>query len=107
MPQYLIAYLGGEQPSSPDEGRRHFARYQEWLQSLGDAAVSPANPFRHTHRVHPDGSTSPGSESAMSGYTVIEANSIEAAIAIAQRCPFLEVGGTLEVSEVGEMPDAK
>ncbi len=107
MPKYLIAYLGGEQPASPDEGRRHFARYQEWLQSLGDAAVSPANPFRETHRVHPDGSTSAGSAAAMSGYTLIEAESIDAALAIARRCPFLEVGGTLEVSEIGEMPGGK
>lgn len=107
MPQYLIAYLGGDPPANPDEGRRHFARYREWLQSLGDAAVSPANPFRETHRVHPDGSTSAGSAIAMSGYTLIEADSIDAALAIARRCPFLEIGGTLEVSEIGGLPDAK
>jgi len=45
MAQYIISYLGGDQPSSPEEGQRHFAKYKEWLSSLGDAAVSPANPF--------------------------------------------------------------
>lgn len=106
MPRYLIAYLGGEQPSSPEEGQRHFARYMEWLQSLGDAAVSPANPFRVTHTVHADGSVTDGGATAMSGYTLIEADSIEAALAIARACPFLEIGGSLEVSELGEMPTA-
>lgn len=38
MPQYFITYLGGNQPSSPEEGKQHFAKYQEWLSSLDDAA---------------------------------------------------------------------
>jgi hypothetical protein len=45
MPQYFITYLGGDKPSSPEEGKQHFAKYKEWLSSLGDSAVSPANPF--------------------------------------------------------------
>ena len=44
MPQYVIVYLGGDQPSSPEEGEKHFAEYQEWLSSLGESAVSPMNP---------------------------------------------------------------
>lgn len=107
MPKFMIAYLGGEAPASPEEGQRHFARYMEWLQSLGDAAVSPANPFRATHTVHPDGRVTEGGTTAMSGYTLIEAESSDAALAIAGACPFLEIGGSLEVSEIGEMPDTQ
>ena len=107
MPRYLIAYLGGEQPASPEEGQRHFARYLEWLQSLGDAALSPANPFRATQTIHADGRVTGGGMTSMSGYTLIEADSMEAALAIARACPFLEIGGSLEVSELGEMPAAK
>lgn len=107
MSKFMIAYLGGEPPASPEEGQRHFARYMEWLHSLGDAAVSPANPFRTTRTVHADGSVTDGGETAMSGYTLIEAESIDAALAIARTCPFLEIGGSLEVSELGEMPAAK
>ncbi len=107
MPRYLIAYLGGEQPSSPEEGQRHFSRYLEWLQSLGDAALSPANPFRATHTIHADGRITDGAVTTMSGYTLIEADSMDAALTIAGACPFLELGGNLEVSELGEMPAGK
>lgn len=107
MPTYLIAYLGGEQPSSAEEGQRHFARYMEWLQSLGDAAVSPANPFRLTHTVNADGSVHAGSTTTMSGYTLIEAESIDTALGLAKTCPFLEIGGSLEVSELADMPGSK
>lgn len=40
----------------------------------------------------------------MAIYTLIEAESMEAALAIAKACPVLDIGGSLEVSELGEMP---
>jgi hypothetical protein len=107
MSEYLITYLGGEQPSSPEEGRQHFSKYMEWLSSLGDAAVSPANPLKNTHTVGPDGSVTAGGKTTMSGFTIIRAESMEAALSIAGRCPFLDVGGSLEVSELGQMPAGK
>ena len=103
MPQYIFIYLGGEQPSDPEEGQKHFSKYQQWLVSLGDAVVSPAIPFKDTHTVHPDSTTEPGTVSAMSGMSIIQADSMDAALKIAQSCPFLEINGTLEVSEMIEM----
>ncbi len=107
MPQYVIVYLGGDQPSSPEEGKQHLAKYREWLSSLGDSAVSPANPFKNTSTVNSDGTVTTGSTTSMSGYTIIEADSMEAALSIAKACPFLDIGGSLEVSELIQMPSEK
>jgi hypothetical protein len=107
MSRYLMVYLGGEQPSSPEAGQQHFARYMDWLAALGDAAVSPANPLKDTCTVNPDGSVTGGGATTMSGYTVVEADSMEAAVSMAKACPFLEIGGSLEVSELLEMPGQK
>lgn len=104
MSRFIIAYLGGNHPSSPEEGQQHFARYKEWLSSLGEAAVSPANPFKDTATVNPDGTVKRGSTTSMSGYTIIEADSLDSALSIAKACPFLEINGTLEVSELMQMP---
>ncbi|MCM8857891.1 MAG: hypothetical protein LC541_20205 [Candidatus Thiodiazotropha sp.] len=104
MPQYFITYLGGNQPSSPEEGKQHFAKYQEWLSSLGDAAVSPANPLKNTNTVSADGTVTSGGKTSMSGFTIIEADSMEVALLIAKDCPFLDIGGSLEVSELMQMP---
>ena len=103
MPQYILTYLGGNPPSTPEEGQQHFVKYQEWLSALGDAAVSPANPFKNTHTINPDGTVSPESTTAMSGYTIIATDSMEAALEIAKSCPFLAIGGSLEVSELMQM----
>ena len=104
MPQYVIVYLGGDQPSSPEEGEQHFTKYREWLSSLGDSAVSPANPFKNTSTVNSDGIVTTGSTTSMSGFTIIEVDSMETALEIAKACPFLDIGGSLEVSELIQMP---
>jgi len=103
MPQYIFVYIGGEQPSDPEVGQKHFIKYQEWLSSLGDAVISPAIPFKDTHTVHPNRTTEPGTTSAMSGLSIIKMPSMDAALKVAQTCPFLEINGTLEVSEMIEM----
>jgi hypothetical protein len=105
MPKYIFVYLGGEYPSSPEEGQKHFAQYQKWLTSLGKAVISPAVPFKDTHTVQTNGTASPGSTTAMSGLSILELGSMEEALKAAQSCPFLEIKGTLEVSEMIEMTD--
>ena len=107
MPQYMITYLGGDQPSSPEEGKQHFAKYMEWIASLGDAAVSPANPLKATQTVNPDGTVTDGGMTGMSGFTLVEMASMEDALVIAKRCPFLDIGGSLDVSELMQMPGQK
>ena len=103
MPRYVLAYFGGDQPSSPEQGRAHFEKYQAWLAGLGDAVVSPMNPFRTSNTIKADGSVSEGSATAMSGYTVLQANAMQDALAMVRDCPFLELNGTLELSELHEM----
>jgi len=104
MAQYVFVYLGGNQPSSPEEANKHFTKYMEWLTSLGDSVVSPTIPLKDTHTVSSDGIIREGGSSAMSGFSIIKAESMEAALSVAQACPFLEIGGSLEVSELMVAP---
>lgn len=104
MTKYIITYLGGDKQSSPEEGKQHMAKYMEWLSSLGKSAVSPMNPFKNTSTVNSDRSVTAGSKTFMSGYTIVEADSMEKALEVAKSCPFLDIGGSLEVSELMQMP---
>ena len=104
MKQYALVYLGGEQPGNPDEANKHFDKYIQWLSSLGDAVVAPMIPFKDTTTVTTSGEIKPGGASAMSGFSIIKAESMDAALGVAQSCPFLEIGGSLEVSELMDMP---
>jgi hypothetical protein len=104
MTQYVLVYVGGDQPASPEEGKQHFAKYMQWIESLGKAAISPANPLKHTQTVGPDGTVTAGGSSGMSGYTIVETRSLDEALEMAKSCPFLEIGGSLEVSQLMQMP---
>jgi hypothetical protein len=94
----------GNQPSNPEEASKHFSKYMEWLSSLGDLVAIPAIPLKDANTVSPEESIREGGSSAMSGFSIIKADSMKAALSIAQACPFLEAGGSLEMSEMSEMP---
>lgn len=104
MQQYIFIYLGGDYPDNPEDGKKHFEEYQGWLSALGDAVVSPAIPFKDTHTVHPEGKTEQGTTTLMSGMSILKFESMQAALDAANACPFLKINGTLEVSEMIEMP---
>ena len=63
----------------------------------------PAAPFKNPVTINPDGSITEGSTTAMSGYTMVQAESMEDVVKMGQACPFLEIGGSLEVAELMEM----
>ena len=104
MPKYIFVYLGGRQPESPEEGKQHFEKYQQWLSNLADKVVSPAIPFKDTHTIHSNRSAEAGTTTLISGMSILEFASMTEALEAAQACPFLEIDGTLEVSEMVEMP---
>ena len=103
MPKFVIAYHGGKQPETPEAGKAHMQKYGAWLESLGGAALEPTVPLGSTHLVDRSGVRKAGHDERMSGYTVVEAEHLDAALAIARRCPFLEIDGTLEVAQVMSM----
>jgi hypothetical protein len=54
--------------------------------------------------VSSDGTVTRASVTSMAGYTIVEADSMAAALAMAKACPFLEIGGSLEVSQLVDVP---
>lgn len=104
MPTYILTYLGTPRMVDKVAEAQHKQAYMEWLQRLGEAAISPMNPLRNFHVIDSNGQVQSGGQTGISGYTLIQADSIEVALEIAQTCPYLQVGGTLEVAELISMP---
>ena len=102
MPDYIIAYHGGKKPESAQAGAKQMAKWKAWLGDLGDAVVNPGTPLGPSRIVSADGVSDDGGPNALSGFSIVTAENIEAALDIAKACPFLEVG-TLEVAEVKAM----
>jgi hypothetical protein len=101
MPKYVIAYLGGTKFESPQDGAAHRAKWKAWVAGLGDAVVNPSTPLGKGKLVSSGGVSDAGAD-RLTGFSIVTADSMGAALEMAQRCPFLDIG-TLEVAEVMEM----
>lgn len=90
MANYLLVYHGGPgMPETPAEGERVLKQWNDWFTDLGGAIVDGGNPATHTRRVQANGSVSDDA-AGPSGYSVIRADSIDAAVALAKGCPVLD-----------------
>ena len=102
MPNYIFAYHGGKRPESPEEGQKEMDKWGAWFAELGDAVVNPGNPVGQSWTVSSSGVSHDGGANPLSGFTVVQADSMEAAATMAKGCPILN-GGSVEVAEVMEM----
>lgn len=104
MTKYVLLYTGGGMPETEEEGVKVMAAWGAWMGSLGEALVDGGNPFSNAKNISPDGSVSDGSiGTPATGYSVIKADSHDAAVALAKGCPILQSGGQITVYETMEM----
>ncbi len=108
MSDYVLLYSGGKMPE-PSETERVVAAWNSWLQSLGDRLVDQGNPFTPmvksiTHM----GNIADGPIGCMvPGYSIIKADSLDSAVALARGCPVLQDGAEISVYETfNPMPTA-
>jgi hypothetical protein len=103
MPNYIIAYLGGKPPKTPEQGKTQMEKWKKWLADLGEAAVNPGSPMGSSKFVSSNGVSDDDGPEPMSGFSIVKAGDMESALEIAGACPFLDTGGRLRVAELKEM----
>ena len=102
MNNYVFVYRGGHEFKSKEEGAKHMEKWGAWVNSLGDASVNPGSPFRKSKTVSSSGISDTDGQ-PLTGYSVVKADSLDAATKMAKECPHLDIGGSIVVSEVMEM----
>jgi len=99
MANYLMAYKGGGMAETDAEREALMARWGAWFGQLGAAIVDPGNPFAGSASVKSDGSVGDSAGSGLTGYSVLQADSLAGATELAKGCPVLEAGGSVDVYE--------
>lgn len=102
MNNYVFAYYGEPKFASPEQGAKHMAKWKAWVGGLGDVLINPGAPFGKTKTVSSGGVSSSGGPNRLVGYSIVKADSMDAALEMAKGCPHLE-HGTIDVAEVMEM----
>ena len=101
MTQYLLSYHGGDQPKDQAEGERVTKSWVDWLGGLGKSLVTAGNPTTVAKTIAPSGKVSDGGgTNPVTGWSVIEAKSMDDAVKLAKGCPQLKANGSIEVSEI-------
>jgi hypothetical protein len=101
MPKYVFAYLGGKQVANPETRAAQMAKWNAWVDGLGNRMVNPGTPLGQGKLVSRDGVSERG-PNRLTGFSIVLADNMDAALDIARHCPFLEIG-TIEVAETMEM----
>lgn len=104
MAKYLLVYHGGgPMPATPEDQAAVMKAWTDWFASLGPAVADAGNPASQSRTIAADGSVGGASADPPTGYSILSADSIDAAVELAKGCPNLTDGGTVEVVETFEV----
>ena len=105
MAKYVLLYTGGSMPETEAEQAEVMKAWEAWYAGLGDAVVDPGYPFSPVSKsIASDGTVSDGPVGpADSGYTIVQADSLDAAVRMGQKCPVLQGGSEISVFETFEV----
>jgi hypothetical protein len=98
MGKYVLAYRGGGMAATPEEQEKVMAAWGAWLGQLGSALTDMGNPFGESAALASDGSAK-AAEAGLTGYSILQADSLAAATDLAKGCPVLAHGGQVEIYE--------
>jgi hypothetical protein len=101
MTKFVLLYNGGSMPEGEAAQAAVMQAWNVWFGQLGAALVDGGQPFTpQATRIAPDGTVEKGAGGTpASGYSIIEADSHEAAVALAKGCPVLQGGAQITVYE--------
>jgi hypothetical protein len=101
MANFVLLYSGGSMPATEAEQAAVLQAWGAWYEKLGSAVVDGGNPFTPTAKsIASDGSVRDGPVGTMAtGYSIISADSLDAAVEKAKDCPVLQGGGQISVYE--------
>ena len=104
MPKYILAFHGTPQINSPEEGQKMMQDWQAWNESMQPNIADMGHPVGQSVTVAQGGVEDNGGSNPLSGFTLVEADTIEGACEMAKGCPLVTNGwGSVEVAECMDM----
>jgi hypothetical protein len=101
MADYVLLYTGGGMPETEAEQAAVMKAWDAWFAQVGGGLKDGGNPFTPAAKtIGANGSVSDGAPGPLhTGYTIVTADSLEAATTIAKGCPVLQGGASVTVYE--------
>ena len=105
MSRFVLVYTGGGMPETEEEQAAVMAAWGAWYQGLGEAVADPGNPLGGAKNISGGGVVADGAVGVpSSGFSILHADSMDAAIEMAKGCPMLDgYNGQITVYEAFDM----
>lgn len=101
MPNFAFVYHGGSRPETQEAGEKAMAEWRAWFEGMGGAVVDPGNPVGMSRTVTDKGVSDNGGANPVSGYSIVTAADMDAALGMAKGCPMVkDSSGSVEVAEI-------
>jgi YCII-related domain len=99
MPTFVFAYRAPKDytPGSPDT----VAAWAAWFDNISESVVDIGKPVFEEPAVLGQA----GTDTRLGGYSIVSADDLESAVALAKGCPYLEGGGGVEVGQLADVPN--
>lgn len=98
MEKYLFVYYGGEMGATPAEQKKSMDEWMNWFKKQGPAIVDAGNPTMPGKLVT-NGGIKTITVKKVTGYSVFNANDMDAAVAIAKSSPQMK-GGEIAIYQI-------
>ena len=96
MPKFVFTYrVPGDYQPGTETGKA----WEAWFEGLGSSRVDTGHAVVATRTL---GRLDAGTR--LGGYSVVVAEDIDGAAALAKRCPALQLGGGVEIGAIPELP---
>ncbi len=102
VPKYLLVYYGGKKETGLQQAEEEIATWNKWLASVSNSVVDAGAPAATGKVVGGSGIRTIGGK-AVTGYSIIQAGSLELACGLARQCPVITDGGQVAVYALSPM----
>ncbi|MFH1591118.1 MAG: hypothetical protein ABIC95_04270 [archaeon] len=111
MKKFIVLYYSSPsamekmKESNPEDKKKEMEGWMQWAKNCGDGLVDMGAPLGNGQQVTADGSSASGSK--VTGYSVLQADDMEKAVAMLQGHPHLgwSDGCEIEIHECMQMPE--
>jgi hypothetical protein len=97
MTKFVYLYTGGGMPESDADGKQLMKAWEGFLGGIGEQLVDVGAPFGRSSSLNGNGVL------GVTGYSIVDAASLEEAASLANGCPVFDRGGNVEVYEALEL----
>jgi hypothetical protein len=97
--QYMLTFHTNKVISTPEE-KEIWDRFGEWLVLQDFVGGNFLVELNGTRNINTEGVVAECNKSGFHGYTILQAESIDATLFLARKCPVLELGASIRLSEL-------